>query len=104
MHYTCYVFNDYARMLEIARWVATRIPPDRVLLFLPAWDGRYYWDYPLYRASDRMGGEGGLKRLIRESQRLGYRVMPMFGDNAANRRQSVFARIADAETYNLEAD
>src|SRR5216117_1534993 len=104
MHYTGYVFNDYARMLEIARWVATLIPPDRVLLFLPAWDGRYYWDYPLYRASDRMGGEGGLKRLIRESQRLGYRVMPMFGANAANRRQLVFARMADAATHKIDAD
>ena len=104
MHYTGYVFNDYARMLEIARWVATRIPPDRVLLFLPAWDGRYYWDYPLYRASDRMGGEAGLKRLIQESQRLGFRVMPMFGANAANRRQAMFARIAGAATHKIDGD
>ncbi len=104
MHYTGYVFNDYARMLEIARWVATRIPPDRVLLFLPAWDGRYYWDYPLYRASDRMGGEAGLKRLIQESQRLGFRVMPMFGANAANRRQPAFARMAEAATHKIDGD
>ena len=104
MHYTGYVFNDYARMLEIARWVATRIPPDRVLLFLPAWDGRYYWDYALYRASDRMGGEAGLKRLIQESQRLGFRVMPMFGANAANRRQPAFARMAEAATHKIDGD
>ena len=104
MHYTGYVFNDYARMLEIARWVATRIPPDRVLLFLAAWDGRYYWDYPLYRASERMGGEAGLKRLIEESRRLGFRVMPMFGANAANRRLPMFAQIADAATQKIDAD
>src|SRR5881398_2182691 len=104
MHYTGYVFNDYARMLEIARWVATRISPDRVLLFLPAWDGRYYWDYPLYRASDRLGGEAGLKRLVQETQRLGFRVMPMFGANAANRRQPVFARMVDAATHKIDAD
>jgi len=104
MHYTGYVFNDYARMLEVARWVATRIPPDRVLLFLPAWDGRYYWDYPLYRASDRLGGEAGLKRLIRESQGMGFRVMPMFGANAANRRQPVFARMAEAATHKIDGD
>ena len=104
MHYTGYVFNDYARMLEIARWVATRIPPDRVLLFLAAWDGRYYWDYPLYRASERMGGEAGLKRLIEESRRLGFRVMPMFGANAANRRQPMFAQIADAATQKIDGD
>jgi len=104
MHYTGFVFNDYARMLEIARWVATRFPPDRVLLFLPAWDGRYYWDYPLYRASDRMGGDAGLKRLIQESQGLGFRVMPMFGANAANRRQPVFARMAEAATHKIDGD
>jgi hypothetical protein len=104
MHYTGYVFNDYARMLEIARWVATRIPPERVLLFLAAWDGRYYWDYPLYRAFDRMGGEAGLKRLIQESQRLGFRVMPMFGANAANRRQPVFAGLAGAATHKIDGD
>ena len=104
MHYTGYVFNDYARMLEIARWVATRIPPDRVLLFLAAWDGRYYWDYPLYRASERMGGEAGLKRLIEESRRLGFRVMPMFGANAANRRQPMFSQIADAATQKIDGD
>ena len=104
MHYTGYVFNDYARMLEIARWVATRIPPDRVLLFLPAWDGRYYWDYPLYRASDRMGGEAGLQRLIEEAHGLGFRVMPMFGANAANRRQAIFARIAGAATHKIDGD
>jgi hypothetical protein len=104
MHYTGYVFNDYARMLEIARWVATRIPPERVLLFLASWDGRYYWDYPLYRAHDRMGGEAGFKRLVQESQRLGFRVMPMFGANAANRRQPVFASMADAATHKIDAD
>ena len=104
MHYTGYVFNDYAHMLEIARWVATRIPPERVLLFLPAWDGRYYWDYPLYRASDRMGGEAGLQRLIEEAHGLGFRVMPMFGANAANRRQAMFARIAGAATHKIDGD
>ena len=32
MHYSGYVFNDYARMLEILRWVATRIQAERVLV------------------------------------------------------------------------
>ncbi len=104
MHYTGYVFNDYAKMLEIARWTATRIPAERVLLFLAAWDGRYYWDYPLYRASERMGGEAGFKRLIDESRKLGFRVMPMFGANAANRRQPMFAQIGDAATQKIDGD
>jgi len=104
MHYTGYIFNDYARMGEILRWMAERIPADRVLVFLSAWDGRYYWEYPLYRPAPRMGGEDGFRRLIREAQRLGFRMMPMFGANAANRQQPVFARLADAATAKIDGD
>ncbi len=103
-HYTGYVFNDYAHMLEILRWTATQIPADRVLVFLSAWDGRYYWDYPLYRASDRMGGEAGFRTLIHEAQAMGFRMMPMFGANAANRKLPVYARIADGLTAKIDGD
>jgi hypothetical protein len=104
MHYTGFVFNDFARMLEILQWIATLIPAERVLAFLPAWDGRYYWDYPVYQASARLGGEAGLRRLVREGQRLGFRFMPMFGANSANRRQAAFARVADAATSRIDGD
>ena len=103
-HYTGYVFNDFARMLEILQWTAQRFPADRALVFLPAWDGRYYWNYPLYRADPRMGGEAGLERLVKEGQRLGFRFMPMFGMNAANRRHPEFARFADAATSKVDGD
>lgn len=104
MHYTGYVFNDYARMLEILRWMATRIPAERVLAFIAAWDGRYYWDYPLYRPSERMGGEAGFRRLMQEGRRLGFHMMPMYGVNSANRRQPVFQRMADAVTRKIDGD
>ena len=104
MHYTGFMFNDYARMLEILRWMATQIPPERVLAFISAWDGRYYWDYPNYVAPARMGGEAGFKRLISEGQKLGFRMMPMFGANAANRRQASWARISSGSTHKLEGD
>jgi hypothetical protein len=104
MHYTGFIFNDYARQLEILRWIATQIPAQRVLVFLPAWDGRYYWDYPNYVVPSRMGGEAGFRRLIGEAQRLGFRMMPMFGTNAANREQSVWPTIADAATYKIDRD
>lgn len=103
-HYTGYLFNDFARMLEILRWTATQIPADRVLAFLPAWDGRYYWNYPLYQADPRMGGEVGLRRLVKEGQALGFRFMPMFGMNAANRRHPEFARFADAASSRIDGD
>jgi hypothetical protein len=104
MHYTGYIFNDYARMLEILRWIAAEIPADRVLAFISAWDGRYYWDYPNYQVSDRMGGEAGFRRLIREAQQLGFKMMPMYGTNAANKAQPVFRQVADAATAKIDGD
>lgn len=103
-HYTGYVFNDYARMLDILRWTSARIPAEHVLVFVAAWDGRYYWDYPAYRASDRMGGEAGFRRLLQEGQRMGFHLMPMFGANAANKRQPSYPRIADALTAKIDGD
>ena len=104
MHYTGFMFNDYAKMLEILRWTATQIPADRVLVFLSSWDGRYYWDYPNYKVPDRMGGEAGFGKLITEGQKLGFKMMPMFGANAANRKQPVWPKIADASTMKIDGD
>ena len=104
MHYTGFIFNDYARQLEILRWMATQIPPDRVLVFLSAWDGRYYWDYPNYTVPARMGGERGFRTLISEARRLGFRMMPMFGTNAANRKLPVWPKIAAGATYKIDGD
>jgi hypothetical protein len=104
MHFTGYIFNDYARMLEILRWIATQIPAERVLAFISAWDGRYYWDYPTYQAAPRMGGEAGFRRLVQEGQRLGFKIMPMFGANAANSKLSSFASFADAPTARVDGD
>lgn len=104
MHYTGFVFNDYARQLEILRWMASQIPPSKVLVFLAAWDGRYYWDYPAYTAPARMGGEAGFRRLVSEGQRLGFRMMPMFGTNSANRNRPEWARIASGATHKIDGD
>lgn len=104
MHYTGYMFNDYAKMLKILRWMATQIPAERVLVFLSSWDGRYYWDYPNYRVPERMGGEAGFRKLIQEGQKLGFKMMPMFGANAANRRQPVWPKIATASTKKIDGD
>jgi hypothetical protein len=104
MHFTGYVFNTFPRMLEILRWIASQIAPDRVLVFLPAWDGRYYWDYPEYRAAARLGGEAELRRLVHDGQRMGFRFMPMFGANTANRRLPSFAAFADAATSKIDDD
>jgi hypothetical protein len=104
MHFTGYIFNDYARMLEILRWIATQVPANRVLAFISAWDGRYYWDYPTYQAVPRMGGEAGFRRLVQEGQRLGFKIMPMFGANAANRKLANFSGFADGTTARIDDD
>ncbi|HEV3142028.1 MAG TPA: hypothetical protein VGY57_15990, partial [Vicinamibacterales bacterium] len=104
MHYTGYIFNDYARMLAILKWMAPRIDPARVLVFLSSWDGRYYWDYPRYQPVERMGGPAGFATLIKDARRLGFRMMPMFGANTANRNQPEFARVADAFTSKIDGD
>jgi hypothetical protein len=104
MHYTGFMFNDYARMLEILRWMATQIPRERVLAFISGWDGRYYWDYPNYVAPARMGGEAGFKRLISEGQKMGFKMMPMFGANSANRKQASWARIQGGSTHKIDGD
>ncbi|MEP7381868.1 MAG: hypothetical protein ABI910_09295 [Gemmatimonadota bacterium] len=104
MHYTGFMFNDYAQQLAILRWMATQIPADRVLVFLAAWDGRYYWDYPNYKLPARMGGEAGFRTLIREARALGFRMMPMYGTNSANRKQPVWGSIAGGATHKIDGD
>jgi hypothetical protein len=103
-HYTGFIFNTYAQQLEILRWMATQIPAQRVLVFLAAWDGRYYWDYPNYVVPTRMGGEAGFKALINGAQALGFRMMPMFGTNSANRNQPGWSRIASGATHKIDGD
>jgi hypothetical protein len=84
-HWSGYIFNDYARVLNHIRWLASKIEPRRILAYLPGWEGRYYWQYGDYRPDPRMGGERGFEHLVKQAQRLGVRVMPMFGINYANR-------------------
>jgi len=104
MHWTGYIFNDFARMLEILQWVGTQIPAQNVLAFICAWDGRYYWNYPLYKADERLGGEEGFRKLIEQGQGLGFRMMPMFGANAANAKLPTFSRLTDAATSQIDGD
>jgi hypothetical protein len=104
MHWTGYMFNDYARMLTILQWVAIQIPAKNVFVLLPAWDGRFYWNYPLYKTDPRMGGDEGFRRLIHEGQKLGYHFFPMFGTNCANMLHPEFAQYADATMSQIDGD
>jgi hypothetical protein len=84
MHWSGYVFNCYAQMLEIIRFVVERIDGRHVLAYLPGWEGRYYWQYGDYRPEPLLGGDKGFSRLCEGAKTLGVHVMPMFGVNCAN--------------------
>ncbi|WP_324675023.1 hypothetical protein [Hymenobacter sp. GOD-10R] len=103
-HWTGFIFNDYAKQLTILRWIATQIDPKNVLVFLPGWDGRYYWNYPLYQTDPRMGGDKGFRQLIDEGHKLGFHFSAMFGTNSANRELPVFKKFADAITQHTDGD
>ena len=83
-HWTGYVFNTFDRMAEALRFVTRHIPGEQVLAYLPGWEGRYYWAYPVYQPGEDMGGPDGFRRLIATARELGVHVMPMFGANGAN--------------------
>lgn len=104
MHWTGYIFNDFAKTLRTLEWVATQIPASRVLVFLPAWDGRYYWDYPTYKVSSRLGGEDGFRALIQKGHQLGFRFLPMFGMNSANEKLPDFSQFSDATTQDVDGN
>jgi len=84
MHWCGYIFNTYERALEIVNWVCDRIEGRRVLVFLPGWEGRYYWQYGDYRPALRLGGPEGFARLCEGVRARGAHLMPMFGGNCAN--------------------
>ena len=104
MHWTGYIFNDFARMRRILEWTAARIPGRRVMIFLPAWDGRYYWNYPLYRPDPRLGGAAGLRQLIRRGHELGFHFVLMFGANGANDKLPVFPQIAAGSQRRIDGN
>lgn len=103
MHWSGYVFNTYSQMLEIIRYVADRIDGRHVLVYLPGWEGRYYWQYGEYRPDPRLGGEEGFARLCSEAKKLGVHVMPMFGSNVANMWFPGFSRF-DSNAFMKSAD
>ena len=85
-HWTGFIFNDYQQQLEIIQHVAERLDGRHILAYLPAWDGRYNYNWPQYEADEAMGGEDGLKRLVDGAHELGVHVIPQIGAQSANRK------------------
>lgn len=85
MHWTGYVFNDYAAMRDTVGYLADRAGGRRVIAFLPGWEGRYYWQYGDYRPEPLLGGDAAFARLAARARERGIMLMPMFGMHCANR-------------------
>lgn len=84
MHWSGYVFNTYDDMRHIIDFACERVDGRQVLVYLPGWEGRYYWQYGDYRPEPLLGGEDGFARLCETAATHGAHVMPMFGANCAN--------------------
>ncbi len=98
-HWTGYIFNNYKQVLDNLKWIADKIEPERVLVYLPGWEGRYYWQYGNFRPDPRMGGEAGFQRLIDGASETGMHVMPMFMINGANPRTAGFKEWGEPSIY-----
>jgi len=86
VHWTGFVFNDYAQQLKIIEHICEQLDGRHVLAYLPAWDGRYNYNWPYYYASEQMGGEAGLKKLIQGAHALGVHLIPQLGAVSSNRQ------------------
>lgn len=84
MHWSGYVFNTYADMLDVIRYAAERVEGRHLLAFLPGWDGRYYWKAGDFTPDERLGGADGFARLCDGARALGVHLMPFFAGTCAN--------------------
>jgi len=103
--WTGYVFNTFERQLQILRWIGSFIDGEKVLVYLPGWDGRYYWNYPMYQVSEECGGKDGLKKLVDGAHEMGMHVVPMFGlvaSNYINTKKLGLQKAACRTGYDLE--
>jgi hypothetical protein len=83
-HWTGYIHNTFDQMGEALRFITQHIPGESLLLYIPGWEGRYYYAYPNYQPGEAMGGPEAFRRFVQLAHELGAHVMPMFGANGAN--------------------
>jgi len=102
MHWSGYIFQDYAAMRASVDWVTQRIPGKHVLFFLAGWEGRYYRTYGNSVPNPRLGGNQGFQSIIEAAHGKGAHVMAMYAGNAAMPGTPGFAEYAPGSHF--EAD
>lgn len=93
--FTGKIFHTYESALLDLKRLASLIDPKRVLVYLPGWEGRYYYKYGDYTPDPRLGGEEGLKKMVEGMHGLGAKVMAMYGMNMADVRLKEVADLRD---------
>lgn len=90
MHWSGYIYNNYQEIIDKLEWFSQYVDPKNVLVYIPGFDGRYYYKYPNYDPDERLGGEKGLKKLIKRAHEMGYHLMMMFMINGAHPKTEGF--------------
>jgi len=84
MHWSGYIFNDYARVAKTVEAITRHIDGKHVMVFLPGWEGRYYWQYGDFRPEPMLGGPDGFADMCRRIHKTGAHLTLMFGGTCAN--------------------
>lgn len=84
-HWTGNIFHTYRDVVKDIKRLTEYVEGKHILVYLPGWEGRYYFQYGKYEADARLGGEEDLHYMVKELHRLGCKVMPMYGINMTNR-------------------
>lgn len=82
--YTGKVFHTYQKAKEDILKLTEHIDGKHILVYLPGWEGRYYFKYGNYTPDDRLGGEEGLLDMVNSLHEKGVRVMAMYGMTIVN--------------------
>ena len=88
--FTGHIFHTYESALEDIKTLTKYIPGDQILVYIPGWEGRYYYKYGNYTPDERLGGEAKLKYMVDEMHKLGCKVLAMYGINIVNRNTKDF--------------
>lgn len=104
MHWSGYVFQDYATMRASIEWVTDRIPGKHVLFFLAGWEGRYYRSYGNSIPVARMGGARGFRSIMDTAHSKGAHVMAMYAGNAAMPGTPHFEEYAPHSTFQADSN
>ena len=111
--FTGHIFHTYEKAYEDVKKLTKMIPGDRILVYFPGWEGRYYYKYGNYTADDRLGGEERLKNAIKKIKQLGCKTMSMVGMNIVNKnmpqvknlyKDAEFQSVSGAKFHNGSVD